>query len=238
LAQRYKTSVSKLQAANNIKDARSLRIGQRLVIPGSGTSSAATTKSNAGSSAKSSSSASRSGAGKRVIIDPGHGGKDHGACHGGVRESSLNLRIASRLEGILKRRGYSVAMTRRSDTFVSLSRRAAIANGYRNAIFVSIHLNSTRSSWVRGIETFYAGSSEGRALATSVQREVLRKCKATNRGVRYARYTVLVQTKCPAILVEGGFLSNASERARVSTSSYQENFALGIADGIANYRWK
>jgi N-acetylmuramoyl-L-alanine amidase len=127
-------------------------------------------------------------------------------------------------------------MTRRSDSFVSLSRRAGIANGYRNAVFVSIHFNSTPSTWVRGVETFYAGPA-GRSLAASIQRELLRRCKARNRGIRFARFTVLTQTKCPAVLVEGGFISNPSERARCATSSYQNSVALGIADGIAKYRW-
>ena len=53
-----------------------------------------------------------------------------------------------------------------------------------------------------------------------------------------ARFTVLMQTNCPAVLVECGFISNASERKRCATSSYQTSAALAIADGIKNYRWR
>lgn len=230
LARKYKTTVKGLMSVNGIKDPTKLRIGQRLKIP-------------SGSSSRSSSSSSKKayvskvGVGKRVVIDPGHGGRDYGAYKAGVRESYLNLKVAQKLEYYLKQRGYSTAMTRRSDTFVSLSRRAALANRYRNAIFVSIHFNSTRSSWVRGVETFYAGSA-GRSLATSIQRELVRRCKVKNRGVRFARFTVLVQTRCPAVLVECGFMSNPSERARCVTSSYQTACALAIADGITKYKWR
>lgn len=231
ISKRYKTTAAKLMSANGIKDPTKLRIGQRLKISSSSSSS---------SSRKTTSTKKRVpqvGRGKRVIIDPGHGGRDFGAYKGGVKESYLNMRVAQKLEYYLRQRGYSTSMTRRSDTFISLSRRAAIANSYRNAVFVSIHFNSTRSTRVRGVETFYAGSA-GRSLATSIQREMVRRCKARNRGVRFARFTVLVQTRCPAVLVECGFMSNPSERSRCKTSSYQTQAALAIADGIGKYRWR
>lgn len=228
LALKYKTSVNAFKAANGISDVTKLRVGQKLNIPGSSSSKATTKKK---------SYTSRVGAGKTVIIDPGHGGKDWGAYKGGIKESYLNMKVAQKLEWYLKQRGYRVIMTRRSNTFISLSRRAAIANRYRNSVFVSIHFNSTSSSWVRGGETFYAGSA-GRPLASAIQRELVRDCKLKNRGVRFARFTVLVQTKCPAVLVECGFMSNASERARCATNSFQSTAARAIADGIGKYRWR
>lgn len=224
IAKRHGTTDKKLMAANGISDPRKLRIGQRLNL------------SSSGSSSKSTSRTSTLGRGKRVIIDAGHGGRDKGAMWGGVRESDLNMRVANKLEYLLKRNGYSTTMTRRSDVFISLSRRAAIANQYRNAIFVSIHFNATRETWVRGAETFYAGS-RGRSLATTIQQELVKDLKLRNRGVRMARFTVLMQTKCPAVLVECGFISNSSERRRCATSSYQSTAAQAIADGIMRYRW-
>ena len=123
LAKRYKTSVSKIMAANKLSnsDVKKLKIGRRLIIP-SASGSSTTVRASSSSSTK-----SRIGAGKRVIIDAGHGGKDWGAYKGGIKESYLNLRVANKLKGILQSRGYSVTMTRSSDHFVSLSRRASIA---------------------------------------------------------------------------------------------------------------
>jgi N-acetylmuramoyl-L-alanine amidase len=232
IARAHGTTHTKLMALNGIKDPRKLRIGQRLKLSGSSSSG-----KSSSSTTKSSSKVSRVGAGKRVVIDPGHGGRDKGAIRSGVRESDLNMRVAKKLEANLKARGYSTVMTRRSDTFVSLTRRAMIANSYRNAIFVSIHFNATRETWVRGAETYYAGSA-GRSLASSIQRQLVSRLRLRNRGVRMARFTVLMQTNCPAVLVECGFISNASERKRCTTSSYQTSAALAIADGIKNYRWR
>lgn len=234
-----KTTVSRLKSLNGIRDHTNLQIGQKLKLSSSVASRSSSSSKKAGSSKTSSKSSSvaRTGGGKRVVIDAGHGGRDYGAYYRGVRESDLNLRVATKLESQLKARGYSTTMTRRSDVFLSLSRRASIANRYRNAIFVSIHFNATSTSWVRGVETFYAGSSKGRALASSIQSQMVRRLGTRNRGVRFSRFTVLTQTKCPAVLVECGFISNASERARCSTSSYQNSAALAIADGIARYRW-
>ena len=161
LSRKYNTSVSKLMSHNGIKDHRKLQIGQKIRIPG--TSSGRATAKGATQS-KSTSSVSTVGRGKTVIIDPGHGGKDWGAYRAGVRESSLNMKVASKLEYYLKQNGFRVVLTRRSDSFLSLSRRASIANRYRNAIFVSIHFNATRNTMVRGAETFYAGAA-GRQLA-------------------------------------------------------------------------
>lgn len=227
IARRHKVQVSSLMSANRISDPTKLQIGQKLTVPAAGSSSASSTGKTT----------SRIGVGKRVVIDPGHGGHDYGAYYYGVRESHLNLRVAQKLEDCLKQRGYSTSMTRRSDAFISLSRRAAIANRYRGAIFVSIHFNATSNKYVRGAETFYAGSSRGRALASAIQQQLVSKLNVRNRGVRYGRFTVLHATKCPAVLVECGFISNSTERKRCNSSSYQSTAALAIADGIAKYRW-
>ena len=155
-------------------------------------------------------------------------------CGGGVRESDLNLRVAFRVESSLKAEGYPVSMTRRSDNFVSLSSRAAIANRYRNAIFVSIHFNATKYTGVRGAETFYVGK-RGSYLAKSIQSELVKNLKVRNRGIHYQQYSVLRQTNCPAVLVECGFISNSYERSRCKTSSYQAAAARAIVSGIKRY---
>lgn len=166
-----------------------------------------------------------------VIIDPGHGGKDKGAYWGGVRESTLNLKTAKHLEGLLKKRGIRTVMTRRSDVFVSLSRRAQIANRYRHAVFVSIHFNASTNTSIKGAETYYWGST-GRMIAGAIQRRLPARCQVRNRGVRRHGFTVLVQTRCPAVLVECGFISNSRERMRCSTQWYQQTAAKAIYDAL------
>jgi len=166
-----------------------------------------------------------------VIIDPGHGGKDKGAYWGGVRESRLNLKVAQHLEGLLKKRGIRTVMTRRSDVFVSLGARAAVSNRYRSAVFVSIHFNASTNRSIKGAETFYWGNT-GRIIAGAIQRRLPSRVKTTNRGIKRRGFTVLVQTRCPAVLVECGFISNSRERSRCSTLWYQQTAARAIYDGL------
>jgi N-acetylmuramoyl-L-alanine amidase len=166
-----------------------------------------------------------------VVIDPGHGGKDKGAYWGGVRESHLNLQVAQRLERLLKRKGMKTAMTRRSDVFVSLGSRVAVANRYRSSVFVSIHFNACPDRRFRGVETFYAGPA-GRKLAKSIQSRLAPRLKTSNRGVKHHAYKVLRLTVSPAVLVECGFISNTAERGRCKTAGYQQTAAQAICDGI------
>lgn len=172
---------------------------------------------------------------RTVIIDPGHGGHDKGGQWGRVYEKHLALDTSVRLESHLKKMGFNTVMTRRSDYFVSLPGRMAIANKYRSAIFVSVHYNYTWKQHVSGIETFYY-SSESRKLAQDVHRGMLSRVKVTDRGVKHARYYVIRNCKIPSILVEGGFVSNSSERSRMKTAWFRDAVARGVADGIQRFR--
>jgi N-acetylmuramoyl-L-alanine amidase len=166
-----------------------------------------------------------------VIIDPGHGGRDAGAYWGGVRESTLNLKVATKLEALFKKRGIRTVMTRRSNVFVSLQRRADIANRYRSAVFVSVHFNASTNTSIKGVETYYWGTT-GRMIAGAIQRRLPARVNTRNRGARRHGFTVLTKTRCPAVLVECGFISNSGERARCSTQWYQETAARAIYDGL------
>lgn len=172
---------------------------------------------------------------RTVIIDPGHGGHDSGGQWGRVYEKHLALDTSVRLEAHLKKMGYNTVMTRRSDYFVSLPGRINIANNYRKAIFISIHYNYTWKQQVSGIETFYH-SSVSKKLADNVHSGVMSRVKVNNRGVKYARYYVIRNCKVPAVLVEGGFVSNSNERSRMKTAWFRDAIARGIADGVQRFR--
>ena len=172
---------------------------------------------------------------RTVVIDPGHGGHDKGGQWGLVYEKHLALDTSARLEAELKKRGYRTVMTRRSDYFISLPERVRITNQYSNAIFVSVHYNYTWKQHVSGLETFYT-SAQSRDLASFVQDGMLRKVRCTNRGAKFARYYVIRNNSCPAILVECGFVSNPQERQRMKSAWFRQALAEGIADGIDRYR--
>lgn len=172
----------------------------------------------------------------RVIIDPGHGGKDKGSHRGKVYEKTLALQVALKVEALLKAKGMPVTMTRRSDKFLSLKARSAIANRYRNAVFVSIHFNAHTNHRYHGVETYYYGE-QGKRLAAHIHLRLLSKLKIRNRDTRQRKdLAVLRLTQCPAVLVECGYISNPYERRRAQRDSYQDSCAEAIANGIIAYK--
>src|SRR5437016_13291171 len=176
-----------------------------------GTSSAAS-RSSPGQSASSSTA---------VVIDAGHGGFDRGGIPGQkIPEKEMTLDVAQRLKSVLTANGYRVVLTRESDVFVPLPTRVAIANLYRNAIFVCIHFNSTKRAGADGIETYFY-SRDSLPLASAVHYFVAGGAPSPNRGVRRRGYYVFRKTKVPAVMVACGFLTNSTEATYIQKSSYR-----------------
>ena len=199
---------------------------------------------------------------KGVVIDPGHGGSDLGARgRFGLLEKDMNLDTSQRLERILKSAGIPTVMTRRTDVFVPLEQRAAIAAQYPNYLFVSVHYNQGQSQ-AAGIETFaltpqYAPSTDSAGvmrisdatrengnrndeanilLADFIHQEVRRLHPVEgDRGVKRARFVVLRLNSLPATLVEGGFLSNPGDAKLIGSPSYRDKLAAGIAKGVRRF---
>jgi len=164
-----------------------------------------------------------------VVIDAGHGGFDRGGIPGQrVSEKDMTLDVARRLKSVLEASGYRVVMTRDSDVFVPLGTRTAIANSYRNAIFVSVHFNSATRSGASGIETYFY-SRDSLSLASAIHHYVAGGAPSDNRGVRRRGYYVLRRTNIPAVLVECGFLTNPTEAAYAQNASYRQKLAEAIA---------
>ncbi len=195
-----------------------------------------------------------------IVIDPGHGGKDNGAQGRVYTEKDLNLQIARRLKDVLRAKGYIVLLTRDKDVFIELEDRSGKAAAMKADLFVSIHCNSAGRgvSAINGIETYCLtpegapSTADAKAknvnrergniynknnylLAYDVQRSILRNTGTTDRGVKHARFAVLKEAPCPAILVETGFMSNLYEERNLGTGAYQDRLAFGIAEGIIAY---
>ena len=167
-----------------------------------------------------------------VVIDAGHGGFDRGGIPGQrVPEKTMTLDVAQRLKAVLAAYGYRVVMTRDSDVFVPLGTRVAIANSYRDAIFVCIHFNAARRDAANGIETYFY-SSQSLPLASAIHYYVAGGAPTPNRGVRRRGYFVLRKTRIPAVLVECGFLTNATEAQYAQSVSYRQRLAEEIGRGI------
>ncbi|MEY3333220.1 MAG: hypothetical protein RLZZ176_1520, partial [Cyanobacteriota bacterium] len=171
-----------------------------------------------------------------VMIDPGHGGQDPGAIGiGGVREKDIILPIGQRVADILELNGIQVIMTRDSDYFVSLPGRVAMAERANADVFVSIHANSAGANRpeVSGLETYHYES--GLTLARIVHSKILQSLNVRDRNVRKARFYVLRKTSMPSILVETGFITGREDVANLTNSTYQNQMAEAIAQGIIQY---
>lgn len=108
---------------------------------------------------------------RRIVVDPGHGGSDHGTTEGGLSEKTLTLDIGQRLRDRLVEVGFEVVMTRQSDRTVLLRERAQIANRLHADLFISIHINWIELREVRGVETYYLGPTDDPRLVALARRE-------------------------------------------------------------------
>jgi len=172
-----------------------------------------------------------------IVVDPGHGGRDPGTTvAAGVYEKSINLKVASKLAGILRRRGHAVTMTRQDDQAVELEERAAIANRRGADLFVSIHSDSVPDPSAHGFTVYIANgaSHQSQAVAQAIVR-AMQTTGQQSRGVRRGDYRVLVKTTGPAVLIELGYLSNRREARKLQDDAFQNRLAIAIAAGIGDY---
>jgi len=170
----------------------------------------------------------------RIVLDPGHGGRDPGAISPiGIREKDVVLETTLLAAELLRRAGADVTLTREDDTFVPLNERADIANRLSADLFASIHADSCRDASARGFTIYVArsASAESAALARRIERR-LAALGIASRGVRRANYRVLVRTACPAVLIELGYLSNITEAAKLSRPSHRRRLAEAIAEAL------
>ena len=198
-----------------------------------------------------------------IVLDPGHGGTDPGASNGSGREEKrFTLDIAKRVRVRLRQNQMNVMMTRDRDVAMTLDERCWRGDRYGGDVFVSIHLNSSRDRAISGIETYImpapgypttaeierrvissrAGNCPGNqfdganaVLAQFLHKGVLAHTGAADRGIRRARFFVIRNARCPAALVECGFLSNSQEVAKINDAAYRDRIAEGIARGILTY---
>lgn len=171
-----------------------------------------------------------------VIIDAGHGGVDRGGGPGQrIPEKPYTLDTSLRLERALRARGFRVVMTRSSDVFVPLRDRVGIANGYGNAIFISVHYNSAPRVDAHGFETYYY-RSDSFGLASRMHQAQLRSAATEDRFVRRRGFYVVRNTRIPSVLCEGGFLTNPGESQRIVSAAYRQRWAETIADAVLAQR--
>src|SRR5438477_9786099 len=197
-----------------------------------------------------------------VVLDPGHGGHDKGQVSKYGSEKDFALDVARKLRPLLQSKGLRVIMTREGDYFVPLEVRAQIANAARDSIFVSIHFNATNDDPnATGFEIFSftprgapstsdsavapsslstqpgsAVDAQSMALSACIYHSMLGHIPEFDRGIKRARFAVLRLTKVPAVLVEGGFLTERGESQLIAKKDWRKKLAHAISVGIESYR--
>ena len=180
----------------------------------------------------------KSGENPLIVIDPGHGGTDPGAIGvTGLEEKVVNLEIAVQLQRRLEKAGYNTLLTRRNDFFIPLIERSQLANFKGADLFISLHANSNPKSTVRGTATYahWYASEKNWALAWYVQDEIIKRISLIDNGLKAANFSVLRETKMPALLVETAFLSNKIEERLLNSVPFQAKIAAGITAGVKKY---
>ena len=195
-----------------------------------------------------------------VVLDPGHGGEDSGAMCDGVMEKDLPLDVARRVDRLLDSEGVATLMTRLGDNYVSLADRAAFGNRVNDSIFISIHFNEDNKPVASGVETYYAahqinsGSTfaswlpffsrppsnspkpESQSLAGFIQEALVARTRSVDRGTQAKQFYVIANVTSPAVLIEGGFITNKDELSKLVSEDYRDQLAAAVADGILRYR--
>jgi len=201
------------------------------------------------------------GALRTVVLDAGHGGHDSGATSVYGKEKDFTLDVALRARKLLQENGYTVRMSRTTDVFVPLENRAAMANRYPAALFVSIHFNKSRSDGASGIETYALAprgvpsmdeenvsytdlrqnpgnvrDSENIALATLIHSAMLRNLRLYDRGIKRARFVVIRDVTIPGVLIEGGFVNSPVDGRAIASPEYRQRMASSILEAVQNYK--
>ena len=202
-----------------------------------------------------------------LVLDPGHGGEDAGARSAmeGGWEKQFTLDWALRLQSLLVTNGWQVFLTREDDREIALSNRVAFAEDHHADLFVSLHFNSAGTNKSQaGLETYCltpfgmpstitrgymddpsqkfpnnAFDPQNLQLALRLHRTLLEVNGHRDRGVRRARFLGVLRTQQrPAILIEGGYLSNPREARMIAEPAYRQKLAEAVAQSLTIERFR
>ncbi|MGH7952425.1 MAG: N-acetylmuramoyl-L-alanine amidase family protein [Limisphaerales bacterium] len=200
-----------------------------------------------------------------ICLDPGHGGKDTGNRVHSLfwhNEKTYTLLLAFDVREDLEKAGFKVILTRSRDVYVDLPERPAIANRDGADLFISLHFNATQvdKNEVHGPETYCitpvgaaSSNSQGEGadheatvanrvedksllLAYQIQKSLVQNLHVEDRDVRRARFAVLRDARMPAILIEGGYMTNPTEGKKIFSAAYRRKMAAAITKGILAYQ--
>jgi N-acetylmuramoyl-L-alanine amidase len=175
----------------------------------------------------------------KVYLDAGHGGQDSGASGNGLKEKDITLKIILLIEKLLKNyQNVETKLTRRDDTYVSLSGRTNAANKWGADLFLSVHIDSSAHTQAEGRSsfTYTEASAKSKAFQNVLHKEIGTTCSFFyDRGQRQQNFHVVRESTMPAVLTESGFISNAGDSSKLKQEANIAAIAAGHVNGIAKF---
>ena len=174
---------------------------------------------------------------KILVLDAGHGGIDPGASKNGINEKDLNFTILNTYaKDLFDASDIKVYFTRETDVKIDLYERAAFASEVGADMFISLHMNANNSGSVNGTEVYYSTDNNAASetgfnsyqLAKALVNNLSISMNTKNRGVSKAEFVVVKYNTVPAVLIELGFMTNATELSKLKNTTYQKKAAETI----------
>lgn len=184
--------------------------------------------------------------GAKIVIDPGHGGVDNGACKEGVLEDEINLAISSFLFEKIIDEGGSATITRSGDYDLAslyarnrkredLMKRANYINTCKPDLFISIHVNAALNESIHGPMVYYRKDDENSKMLALAVSNALNEFSNLDKPIHSENYFLFRNTIVPGILIECGFISHDGDRSNLINESYQKRFASIVYEGVILY---
>lgn len=184
--------------------------------------------------------------GKKIYLDPGHGGIDSGAIYKDIYEKDINLVLTKKLSQVLTSLGATVYLTRETDKDLALTKtnrkrsdlinRAYLINKTKPDMYISIHLNYITNSKWKGLQIFYNDRNKENEVIASKLTEYLKEKTSNIRDYKKNNtYYMYRNIEPPGVLIEVGFLSNPDDRYRLTHEEYQDILVSNIAYSIEKY---
>ena len=158
----------------------------------------------------------------RIVVDPGHGGKDAGAVRGKYREKDWNLAVGNELARLLKKGNFEVKITRSTDVFIALSERSRIANNFKADLFVSVHVNATKNSKANGFQVYFRSEK-------ATDKEAAATAELENEAMQYEEVHYNFVDALLQSLAKNEYINESSKLAGYIKNSVYKQPGIGIA---------
>ena len=172
---------------------------------------------------------------KIIVIDAGHGGKDTGAEIGGELEKKIVQNIANKISYLNNKSEIEIVLLREDDSFIELSERVVKINKINPSLVISLHINASKNLEENGINAFVSKQNNfyEKSMESAINLvEKISNKKLAKGEVKDANFFVIKNSKCPALVLEVGYLSNENDKTYITSEKGQNEIANKIFEFI------